>query len=99
MNDDNYSNDGVGDIEETDDTEGSLDEKLIEFIAQSLVEKPDDVEVYTKQTRRTDILKLQVASEDMGRVIGRNGRVANAMRTLLRAATRGSERPVILEID
>lgn len=99
MNDDNYPTDGVGDIEETDDTEGSLDERLIEFIAQSLVEKPDDVEVYTKQTRRTDILKLQVASEDMGRVIGRNGRVANAMRTLLRAATRGSERPVILEID
>ena len=82
-----------------DDGEGSMDERLIEFIVQSLVEEPDAVEVYTKQTRRTDILKLQVASDDMGRVIGRNGRVANAMRTLLRAATRDSERPVILEID
>lgn len=79
--------------------DGSMDERLIEFIAQSLVERPEEVEVYTKQTRRTDILKLQVASEDMGRVIGRNGRVANAIRNLLRAATRDSERPVILEID
>lgn len=99
MSDSDYSNDNMNEADGADDVDGSLDERLIEFIAQSLVENPEDVEVYTKQTRRTDILKLQVASDDMGRVIGRNGRVANAMRTLLRAATRGSERPVILEID
>ena len=49
-----------------DDGEGSMDERLIEFIVQSLVEEPDAVEVYTKQTRRTDILKLQVASDGYG---------------------------------
>lgn len=74
-------------------------EELVKFIAQSLVEEPDEVSVYTKTTRRTDILKLRVAPDDMGRVIGRNGRVANAMRSLLRASARPSDRPVILEID
>jgi len=74
-------------------------EELVKFVAQSLVEEPDEVSVYTKSTRRTDILKLRVAQDDMGRVIGRNGRVANALRSLLRASARSSERPIILEID
>jgi len=74
-------------------------EDLIKFVAQSLVEEPDEVDVYIKSTRRTDILKLRVAPDDMGRVIGRNGRVANAMRALLSASNRQSDRPMILEID
>ena len=74
-------------------------EDLVKFIAKSLVEEPDQVKVYTKETRRSTILKLSVASGDTGRVIGKNGRVANAMRTLLRTATRDSDRAVILEID
>lgn len=74
-------------------------EALIEFVAKSLVEAPDQVRVYIKETRRTTILKLQVAPEDTGRVIGKNGRVANAMRSLLRVATRHDPREVILEID
>lgn len=74
-------------------------EDLIKFIAQSLVEEPDEVDVYIKSTRRTDILKLRVAPDDMGRVIGRNGRVANAMRALLSASNRQGDRPLILEID
>lgn len=74
-------------------------EELVKFIAQSLVEEPDEVSVYTKSTRRTEILKLSVAPDDMGRVIGRNGRVANALRSLLRASARPNDRPVILEID
>ena len=74
-------------------------ERLVEFIAQSLVEEPDEVHVFTKSTRRAEILKLRVASDDMGRVIGRNGRVANAIRAVLKVATRDSDRPVILEID
>ena len=77
----------------------SREEELVRFIAQALVENPDGVEVYTKSTRRTDILKLQVDPEDMGRVIGRSGRVANAMRSLLAAATQDNERPITLEID
>ena len=60
--------------------------KLIEFIAKSLVDDPTEV-VVTERSRRKDVLLLlNVAEEDMGRVIGRNGRVANAMRTLLRVA-------------
>ena len=59
---------------------------LIDFIATSLVDDPTQVRV--NQVRRGShvILKLRVAKEDMGRVIGRGGRVANAMRTLLRVA-------------
>jgi predicted RNA-binding protein YlqC (UPF0109 family) len=74
-------------------------EELIQFIAESLVEEPQSVHVYRKETRRTTILKLRVAQDDTGRVIGRNGRVANAMRTLLSVSTRQSDREVILEID
>ena len=74
-------------------------EELITFLAQSLVEEPDQVEVYRKELRRTTILKLRVAPEDMGRVVGRNGRVANAMRVLLEVAARHEEREIMLEID
>jgi predicted RNA-binding protein YlqC (UPF0109 family) len=61
-------------------------EGLIEFIAKSLVDDPTQVRVAAHQERRDVRLQLSVADEDMGRVIGRNGRVANAMRTLLRVA-------------
>jgi predicted RNA-binding protein YlqC (UPF0109 family) len=60
--------------------------ELIEFIAKSLVDDPSEVYVRV-QTRRDNVhLELSVADEDMGRVIGRGGRVANAMRALLRVA-------------
>lgn len=74
-------------------------EELIEFLAKTLVEAPDAVQVLRKDTRRTTILKLQVAPEDTGRIIGKHGRVATAMRSLLSVATRHENRDVILEID
>ena len=74
-------------------------EELIQYIAESLVEEPDRVRVYTKETRHETIIKLQVAQGDVGRVVGRNGRVANAMRSLLDVASRHADKPVILEID
>jgi len=74
-------------------------EDLVKFLAQSLVEEPDEVEVYRKETRYATILKLRVAPVDMGRVIGRSGRVANSIRALLRAATRNENREVMLDID
>ena len=59
---------------------------LIEYIAKSLVEDPTEVKV-NEQVRRGGVrIELSVADEDMGRVIGRGGRVANAMRALLRVA-------------
>ncbi len=74
-------------------------EELVQFLAQSLVEEPERVTVYRKETRRTTILKLRVASTDTGRVIGKGGRVANAIHALVNVATRHHDRPVILEID
>jgi hypothetical protein len=74
-------------------------EKLIEFVAKALVEEPDKVHVHRKEMRRTTILKLQVAPSDTGRVIGKNGRVATAMRALLHVATRHHDHEVMLEID
>jgi predicted RNA-binding protein YlqC (UPF0109 family) len=60
--------------------------ELIEYISTSLVNDPTQVRVKQFHRGSQAILKLEVAKEDMGRVIGRGGRVANAMRTLLRVA-------------
>lgn len=59
---------------------------LIEYIARSLVEKPDEVVVKEFRSGDRVRIELSVAKEDMGRVIGKNGRVANAIRALLRVA-------------
>lgn len=74
-------------------------EDLVRFVAKSLVENPEQVDVYRKETRRMTIFKLRVAPSDTGRVIGKGGRVANAIRSVLTVAARHSEKPVILEID
>ncbi len=74
-------------------------EDLIRYLAESLVEEPDKVNVYRKETRRTTILKLRVAPGDTGRVIGKGGRVANAIRAVVNVAARHHDRPVIVEID
>ena len=60
--------------------------ELIEYISTSLVDDPTQVQVRKVRRGSQVVIKLQVAKEDMGRVIGRGGRVANAMRTLLRVA-------------
>ncbi len=60
--------------------------ELIEYIASSLVDDPTQVQVSQARRGPMLILKLRVAKEDMGRVIGKGGRVANAMRVLLRVA-------------
>jgi len=71
---------------------------LVEFIAKSLVDHPDAVAV-TEHNRKTAIvLELHVAPEDMGRVIGKDGRVANAIRSLLRACASKEGKRVSLEI-
>ena len=74
-------------------------EPLIEYLAQSLVEHPEQVRVYRKDMRRSTILKLEVAPEDTGRVIGKQGRVASAMRVLVQVAARNEPKSVVLEID
>jgi uncharacterized protein len=71
--------------------------ELIEYIARGLVDNPDAVSI--KETRGTNVttLELRVDHKDMGRVIGKEGRVANAMRTLLRVAA--GDRRVTLDIE
>ncbi|HUV94041.1 MAG TPA: KH domain-containing protein [Anaerolineae bacterium] len=73
--------------------------ELVEYVAKSLVDNPDAVKVTQIRSPHATILKLYVAQDDKGVVIGRRGRVANAMRTLLRVASsvRRGQR-VILEI-
>jgi predicted RNA-binding protein YlqC (UPF0109 family) len=58
--------------------------ELVEYIAKSLVDDPTEVKVIERKRQREVRIELSVAEEDMGRVIGRHGRVANAIRTLLR---------------
>ncbi len=67
--------------------------ELIEYIAKSIVNAPDDVVVTEEETEHGLTLKLQVNDEDKGRVIGKQGRVAEAMRTLIRVkAAKAGER-------
>jgi hypothetical protein len=73
--------------------------ELIEYLAKSLVDQPQAVSVTQTRGSQSVILRLQVAPEDKGWVIGRQGRVANAMRTLLRVAAANEGRRAILEID
>ena len=73
-------------------------QELVKFIACSLVEHPDQVTVETEETEEAVTIQLHVASEDMGKVIGRQGRIAKAIRTLGKAATVKDEKPVFVEI-
>ena len=61
-------------------------QELVEFVAQSLVDQPTQVNVVRHQRGNSVQLELHVAKEDMGRVIGKGGRVANSIRTLLKVA-------------
>jgi len=72
--------------------------ELIEYIAKSLVDDPSSVQVTEVEGASSIILELQVAPEDMGRVIGRKGNVANAMRTLLRVVAAKQGKRASLEI-
>ena len=72
--------------------------ELVEYMAKQLVDNPDQVEVTEVNATRSVILELCVAKEDMGRVIGRNGRVANAMRILLRVAAARNDKKAKLDI-
>jgi predicted RNA-binding protein YlqC (UPF0109 family) len=73
-------------------------QNLIEFIARSLVEDPIAVQVNQSQRGSNVEIRLQVAKEDMGRVIGKSGRVANAMRVLLRVAAAREGKRASLDI-
>jgi len=72
--------------------------ELVEYIAKAIVNAPDDVVVTEETTDEGTMLKLQVADDDKGRVIGKQGRIAQAMRTLLRVRAAKEGTRVTLEI-
>jgi len=73
--------------------------ELVLYIAQSLVDNKDAVTVEETEGPEAIILELHVASEDMGKVIGKQGRIAKALRAVVRAATTKNEKPVFVEIQ
>ena len=72
--------------------------ELIKFIAEALVDKSDHVEVTEVEGERTSVLELKVAKEDLGKIIGKQGRTARAIRTILAAASAKINKRVVLEI-
>jgi hypothetical protein len=72
--------------------------ELVEFIAKAIVNAPDDVQVTEEEDERGIILKLQVADDDKGRVIGKQGRIAEAIRTLVRVKAAKAGTRATLEI-
>ncbi len=72
--------------------------ELVEFIAKSIVNAPDDVVVIEEENEQGITLKLQVADDDKGRVIGKQGKIAEAMRTLVRVKAAQAGTRAILDI-
>ncbi|MGW8322049.1 MAG: KH domain-containing protein [Thermodesulfobacteriota bacterium] len=71
---------------------------LIEYIAKALVDVPDQVKVNEVEGEKTSVLELTVAKEDLGKVIGKQGRTARAIRTILSAASTKIRKRSVLEI-
>ena len=72
--------------------------ELVEYLARQLVDKPDEVRVESAERDGDLVLTLHVAPDEVGKVIGRNGRIARALRTVVRAASVRENRRVLLEI-
>jgi uncharacterized protein len=73
-------------------------QELLEYLAQRLVDDPDAVRVETVEREDATILQLHVAKEDVGKVIGRQGRIARALRTVVRAGSGRTPRRTLVEI-
>ena len=72
--------------------------ELVEVIAKSLVDYPDEVQVTETENDKAVVLELKVAQSDMGKVFGKQGRIAKAIRTVVKAAASIEDRKVIVEI-
>lgn len=72
--------------------------ELVEVIAKSLVDYPEEVVVTETENEKTIVLELRVAQSDMGKVIGKQGRIAKAIRSVVKAAASKEEKKVIVEI-
>ena len=72
--------------------------ELVKFVAQKLVDKPDAVDVREVDGPESVVIELRVDPDDMGKVIGKQGRTAKSIRTVVKAATLKNEKPVFVEI-
>ncbi|MDC7220746.1 MAG: KH domain-containing protein [Spirochaetales bacterium] len=75
-----------------------MEKELVEYIARSLVDDPDGVEVNRIDGEKSTILELRVSDNDVGKVIGKHGRIAKAVRTILSASANKSGKRLVLEI-
>ena len=74
------------------------EKELVEFIAKSLVDNTDSVSINMVESERSTILELSVSETDIGKIIGKHGRIAKAIRTLLSAVSNKSNKRVLLDI-
>ena len=72
--------------------------ELVMVIAKSLVDKPEEVEVKESSDKQAIVIELKVAPEDMGKIIGKQGRIAKALRTVVKAAATKAGKKVVVEI-
>ncbi len=72
--------------------------ELVKVIAVSLVDHPEEVVVTERETEKALIIELHVAQDDMGKVIGKQGRIAKAIRSVVKAAASGEDKKVIVDI-
>lgn len=75
-----------------------MERDLVEYIVKSIVDNPDEVDIKLIEGEKSTILELKVAENDIGKVIGKNGRIARAIRTILSASASSQSKRVILEI-
>ena len=75
-----------------------MEKELVNYIARSLVDEPDEVEVSMIEGEKSTILELKVSQSDIGKVIGKHGRIAKAIRTVLSAAATKTGKRIVLEI-
>ncbi|GBU28809.1 hypothetical protein R84B8_02371 [Treponema sp. R8-4-B8] len=76
----------------------TMEKDLIEYLAKSLVDDPSQVQVNIVEGEKSTILELRVAEKDIGKVIGKHGRIAKAIRTVLQAASARTGKHTVLEI-
>ena len=72
--------------------------ELLEYLAKALVDNPEEVQVKLLEAEKTVVLELRVAPEDMGKIIGKQGRIAQALRTVIKAAAVKEGKRVVVEI-
>jgi uncharacterized protein len=78
--------------------ETTVEKELVSYVARALVDEPDEVEVNIIEGEKSTILELRVSPDDIGKVIGKHGRIAKALRTILSASATRTGKRVVLEI-